>query len=297
MRDDERTLFVVCLVVLCPMGNFGDDKLHERPGICRDLRMPCGDILAEHRMQTTAREPRGQIALGRECSIVRHENELVARAGERNVEQALLLLRITQLLELMGMGPMLGDLAGEGKGAGILVLVGKVARCGIRPRNAERKVALALLGKRDELGAGIARALLELRNGDNGKLQALGAVNRHDANGITTRAHECSEFGARSHALVCHIDETAKVTARRKGCVAIERLVVVDKIAHALDVRENRSSLDTTRGQRGLPTGKRDSLPYDLGEGGTWRSGKRVLERIERARKRFVEITLRLLDI
>lgn len=71
-------------------------------------------------MQTTAREPRGQIALGRECSIVRHENELVARAGERNVEQALLLLRITQLLELMGMGPMLGDLAGEGKGAGVL---------------------------------------------------------------------------------------------------------------------------------------------------------------------------------
>ena len=248
-------------------------------------------------MQTTAREPRGQIVLGCECPIVRHENELVARAGERDVEQALLLLRIAQLLELMGMGPMLGDLAGKSKGAGILVLVGKVARCGIRPRNAERKVALALLGKRDELGAGIARALLELRNGDNGKLQALGAVNRHDANGITTRAHECSEFGARSHALVCHIDETAKVTARRKGCVAIERLVVVDKIAHALDVRENRSSLDTTRGQRGLPTGKRDGLPYDLGEGDTWRSGKRVLERIERARKRLVEITLRLLDI
>ncbi len=63
MRDDERTLFVVCLVVLCPMGNFGDDKLHERPGICRDLRMPCGDVLAEHRMQTTAREPRGQSPL------------------------------------------------------------------------------------------------------------------------------------------------------------------------------------------------------------------------------------------
>ena len=56
MHDDERALFVVCLLLLHPIGDFGDGELHERPGACRDLSMLRGDLLAKHRMQAAARE-------------------------------------------------------------------------------------------------------------------------------------------------------------------------------------------------------------------------------------------------
>ena len=94
MLDDERTFSFVRLFLLRPIGNLGDVKLHKRPSICRDPRMLCGNLLAKDRMQTIARQARGQITLGSEGAIVCYEDELVTRAGERDVEQALLLLRI-----------------------------------------------------------------------------------------------------------------------------------------------------------------------------------------------------------
>ena len=297
MRDDERVLFVVCLLFLRPVGDFGDGKLHERPGICPDPCMLRGNLLAKHRVQAAAREARRQVALGCESAIMCHEDEFVSRTRERDIEQTLLLLCIAQLIELMGMSPMLGDLAGKGEGARVLVFVGKVACSGARPRNAKREIASALLGKRNERCTGMTRALFELRNGNDGKLQTFGAMNRHDADGILARAYERSELSTSTLALASEVDKAAEIGARGKGRMSVKLLVVFDEIACALDIRKNRTTLDTARRQRGLPAGKRDGLSHELREGDARRGGKRVLERIECTRKRLIGIFLRLLDI
>ena len=85
-------------------------------------------------------------------------------------------------------------------------------------------------------------------------------MNRHDADGVAARAHERSELGPRSRTPMRHIDKASKVIAHRKECVTVERLIIVDKIAHALDVRKNRATFDTTRSQRDSPAGELDCL-------------------------------------